>query len=90
MGHCIVKVGSVYHGKSDAHKNQACLSESSFALTSLFRPANHFINFFLKKFGKEYTRHAEIVKEVKQRNDDIYWKMMIGRVILSFDFVIGR
>ena len=85
--HCIVEVGSVYHGKSDAHKNQACLSESSFALTSLFRPANHFINFFLKKFGKEYTRHAEIVKEVKQRNDDIYWKMMVGRVILSFDFV---
>ena len=88
MGHCIVEVGSVYHGKSDAHKNQACLSESSFALTSLSRPANHFINFFfLKKFGKEYTRHAEIVKVVKQRKDDIYWKMMVGRVILSFDFV---
>ena len=41
------------------------------------------IIFFLIKFGKEYTRHAEIVKEVKQRNDDIYWKMMVGRVILS-------
>ena len=72
--------GSMYHGKRDAHKNQAHLS---FALTLFereFRPANHFINFFLTKFGKEYTRHAEIAKEVKQRNDEIYRKVMVGIV----------
>ena len=73
--------GSVYRRKSDAHKNQDGLSENSFALTLFereFRPANHFINFFLKKFGKKYARHAEIAKEVKQRNDDIFGKVMVG------------
>ena len=34
-----------------------------------FSLANLFINFLLKRFGKEYAQHAEIVKELAQRND---------------------
>ena len=37
---------------------------------------------FIKRFGKEYTRHAEITEEVKQKkNDDNYRNyVMVGLV----------
>ena len=46
-----------------------------------------FIERFLKVFGKDYTHHAKIAKELKKRNDDIYRTLMVG-VLHSSDVMI--
>ena len=53
-------------------ENCGYCSGNGFVLTLFgkeFSLANLFINLFLKWFGKEYAQHAEIVKELAQRND---------------------
>ena len=62
-------------------ENCGYCSGNGFVLTLFgkeFSLANLFINFFLKRFGKEYAQHAEIVKELAQRNDEIYRTVMVS------------
>lgn len=87
----------------ESAENCGYCSGNGFVLTLFgreFSPANLFINFFLKRFGKEYAQHAEIVKELAQRNDEIYRTVMVSiiqiitlgtlslasRFITSFDY----
>ena len=37
----------------------------------------------LRWFQKEYAHHAEIAKELKQRNDEIYSTVMVSIVLIS-------
>ena len=62
---------TVYHLKKDESKDG---SGNDFVVTLFgkeFSPANCFMNFFLKCFEKDYTYHAELAKELQQRNDEI-------------------
>ena len=55
-----------------------------FILTLLGRdysPENHCVRFFVKLFGKEYERHAKIVNELKERNDNIYKTVMVSIIL---------
>ena len=87
----------------ESAENCGYCSGNGFVLTLFgreFSLANLFINFFLKRFGKEYAQHAEIVKELAQRNDEIYRTVMVSiiqiitlgtlsrasRFITSFDY----
>ena len=72
--------GSPKNGGCKDHGSPKHVSEDGFRLTLFgkdFRLAKCFVTFFLKKVGKEYSRHAEIVKECKKRNDEIYRKVMV-------------
>ena len=68
-------------------ENCGYCSGNGFVLTLFgkeFSLANLFINFFLKRFGKEYAQHAEIVKELAQRNDEIYRTVMVSIFVDHF------
>ena len=71
--------------ESDGHGNAKHAGPNNldhkFVLT-LFRQkasscANCFVDFILKKFGEKYSHHAEIAKECKKRNDEIYREVMV-------------
>lgn len=81
--------------KNSGFKDNEHLSKNDFELTLFdkgFSPANPLINFFLKRVGKEYSRHAEIAVECKKRNDEIFRKVMVSLVyypppsLLKFSF----
>ena len=64
--------------KSDRSSNNE--SEDSFVLTLFGKKigfAKRFVTFFLKMVGEEYSRHAELAKECKKRNVEIYRKVMV-------------
>ena len=68
-------------------ENCGYCSGNGFVLTLFgkeFSLPNLFINFFLKRFGKEYAQHAEIVKELAQRNDEIYRTVMVSIFVDHF------
>ena len=44
-----------------------------------------FTNFLLKMFGKEYIYHANIAKELKKKNEDIYSQVMISIALQHSD-----
>ena len=48
----------------------------------------HYFNMF-KWFERDYTYHAEIAKELKQRNDEIYSAGMVSVVLVSMTSLIS-
>ena len=48
--------------------------------TETARGNSRLVEFLLRKFGKEYSIHAKIAKERKQRNEEIYSTVMVGIV----------
>ena len=53
-------------------------SSSILKLLEMFSPENHFREFYLKLFGKEYDRHTRIVKKLKERNVNIYKTVLVS------------
>ena len=53
-------------------------SSSILKLLEMFSPENHFREFYLKLFGKEYARHTRIVKKLKERNVNIYKTVLVS------------
>ena len=48
----------------------------------------HYFNMF-KWFEKDYTYHAEIAKELKQQNDEIYSAVMVSFVLVSMTLLFS-
>ena len=63
--------------------NQSVYSPNDYSLV-LFGKKFHLINaslkLFLKVFGRKYSHHAKIARELKERNKYIYWTVMVGTV----------
>lgn len=76
--------------RSDRSSNNE--SKDCFVLTLFgkeFGFGKRFVTFFLKMVGKEYSRHAEIAKECKKGNVEIYRKVMVCRYsVMSADWSI--
>ena len=80
-----LKDQTVYYPKSN-EMSSPCLKRtgnSYFELVQkLLGSLWDYFNMF-KWFEKDYTYHAEIAKELKQRNDEIYSAVMVSIVLVS-------
>lgn len=79
---CFRKECPCHVQKAKRERNDDVLS-NGFGLTLFgreFSLANRFINFCLKRFGEEHAQHVEIVKKLKERNDEIYRTVMVSIV----------
>ena len=75
-----LKCNTVYHPKSNEMSSPKRTGDSYFGI--VFSRLWHYFN-MLKWFEKDYTYHAEIAKELKQRNDEIYSTVMVSIVLVS-------
>ena len=72
-----------YSKSDDSSRNRRQLSETlyfGFVLAFLERGCSGLAGFLLKTFGKEYSIHVKIAKELKKRNEEIYSAVMVGIV----------
>ena len=53
-------------------------SNNHYVLRFFAKKYIQFTNFLLKMFGKEYIYHANIAKELKKKNEDIYNQVMVS------------
>ena len=73
-----LKCNTVYHPKSNEMSSPKRTGDSYFGIVrKLLGRLWHYFN-MLKWFEKDYTYHAEIAKELKQRNDEIYSTVMVS------------
>ena len=78
-----LKCKTVYHPKSNEISSPKKTRDSFFGLVrKLLGSPGHYFS-MLRWFQKEYARHAEIAKELKQRNDEIYSTVMVSIVLVS-------
>ena len=72
LRHLHLKCNTVYHPKSNEMTSPKRTRDSYFGIVrKLLGRLWHYFN-MLQWFEKDYTYHAEIAKELKQRNDEIY------------------
>ena len=78
-----LKCNTVYHPKSNEMSSPKRTRDSYFGIVrKLLGRLRHYFN-MLKWFEKDYAHHAEIAKELKQRNDEIYSTVMVSIVLVS-------
>ena len=70
-----------YSKSDDSSKDPTLWSENlyfGFVLALLAKGNSGLTEFLQKTFGKEYSIHAEIAKELKKKNEDLYSSVMVG------------
>ena len=78
-----LKDQTVYYPTSNEMSSPKKTGDSCFELVrKLLGSLWHYFNMF-KWFVKDYTYHAEVAKELKQRNDEIYSAVMVSIVLVS-------
>ena len=72
------------YGKSvDSSRDTRPWSENlyfRFVLAFIGRGYSGLAEFLLENFGKEYSIHAKIAKELKKKNENFYSEVMVGMV----------
>ena len=85
-----LKCNTVYHPKSNEMSSPKRTGDSYFGIVrKLLGRLWHYFH-MLKWFEKDYTYHAEIAKELKQRNDEIYNTVMVSIILVSMVSLVYR
>ena len=77
---------TVYSKSDDSSRAPRLWSETlyfRFVLAFFAGGYNGLAEFLLKTFGKEYSIHDKIAKELKKKNEDFYSAVMVGIVMTA-------